>query len=188
MQKLTRLELKSFILFLIALLIIPFSQAQSFHRIDPGKDTISKTDVIGARNTYLNNLRGFGKKATERINLPVDKLKEIMDACAANNITDISVIVITLRQTDLPHFRQHNPSASDADLLGSQMLVFRIPRRAFAGAMGAKSSGSNSNPLMMSLLSSGLFLLDAPYADLPWGSDDLFFSFGGICPPPTSCD
>ncbi len=66
------------------------------------------------------------------------------------------------------------------------MLVFKVPRKAFAGALGAKIN-INNNPLMLSLLGAGLVLLDAQTPGLPAG-EDLYFSFGGICPPPASCD
>jgi hypothetical protein len=131
-------------------------------------------------------LRSHGNKGTERINLPVDKLKEIMDACAANNITEVSVMIITVGQNDVNHFRSHNPGATDDQIKGSQMLVFKVPRSAFAGKMGAKINVSN-NPLMLSLLGAGLVLLDSQTTGLPV-TGDLYFSFGGICPPPTSCD
>ncbi len=162
--------------------------AQKFDKIDLSKDTISRTNAIGARNTFANSLRSGGNKATDRIKLPVDKLKEIMDACDANNITEVSVMIITIRQNDLVQARKHNLGATDDQLKGSQMLVFRVPRRAFTGATGAKINVSNNNGLMFSLLGAGLVLLESPYTDLPFGSDDFFFSLGSICPPPTSCD
>jgi hypothetical protein len=111
-----------------------------------------------------------------------------MDACDANNITEVSVMIITIRQSDLVQARKHNLGVTDDQLKGSQMLVFRVPRRAFTGATGAKINVSNNNGLMFSLLGAGLVLLESPYTDLPFSNDDFFFSLGSICPPPTSCD
>jgi hypothetical protein len=184
-SSLLRFRLAAF-LFVFALFTISVTQGQGMKKLDFSKDTLKEADVIGARNTYLNNLRGNGKKATERINLPVDKLKEIIDACAANNITDISVMIITIGQANITHFKSHNPGATDDQLKGSQMLVFKVPRSAFAGALGAKINLS-SNPLMLSLLGAGLVLVDPAVTGLPFGGD-LYFSVGGICPPPASCD
>jgi len=181
-------KLRPLIVSVIALLSATVNQAQTSGNIDMSKDTISKTNAIGARNTFLNNLRGHGNKATERIKLPVNKLQAIMDACAAKNITEVSVMVITIGNNDLAQARKHNPGVSDQELRGSQMLVFRVPRRAFPGPSGAKISNPKSSPLMISLLGAGLVLLEERYTDLPFASDDLFFSFGSICPPPTSCD
>lgn len=173
---------------LLGLLLVSTAGAQSSGNIDLSRDTVSKTNAIAARNTYLNSLRGHGNKATERLRIPVAKLKEIMDACAAANITDVSVMIITIRQNDLVHARKQNPGVSDEQLKGSQMLVFRVPRRAFAGKMGASIQVPSNKGLMLSLLGAGLLLLDSPFEELPWGEDDLYFGLGGICPPPTSCD
>jgi hypothetical protein len=181
--------LKPFIVSIITLLSNSVSYSQiTPGAIDLGKDTISKTNAIGARNTFLNNLRGHGNKATERIKLPVNKLKTIMDACAAKNITDVSVMIITLGPNDLVQARKQNPGLTDQELRGAQMLVFRVPRNAFPGAAGAKINVPKNSPLMISLLGAGLVLMEESYTDLPFGSDDLFFSLGTICPPPTSCD
>jgi hypothetical protein len=190
MRQLPTVKFNSLIVFLILLLNLTVSQAQPYSKIDWSKDTISKADAIGAKSTYLNTIKGSGQKnATERINLPVDKIKEIIDACDSKGVTEISVMFISLRQSDLAHYRKSHPesAATDDQLKGSQMLVFRIPRMAMAGAMGAKINSGN-NPLLVSLLASGLVMLDTPFTGLPAGSGDLFFLFGGICPPPTSCD
>lgn len=190
MKQLPTLKFKSLIVLLILLLNLSVSRAQTSNKIDWDKDTISKADALGAKSTYLNTIKGSGQKnATERINLPVDKLKEIIDACAAKGVTEVSVMIVSIRQSDVAHYRKSHPesAATDDQLKGSQVLVFRIPRMAMAGAMGAKINVGN-NPLMVSLLASGLVMLDAPFAGLPASSEDLFFLMGSICPPPTSCD
>ena len=190
MRKFPLLRTSYFILMMLAFQVFSFAQDQTTSKIDLGKDTISRTDVIGAKNTYLNSLKAFGQKATEQINLPVDKLSAIVDACNKNNISDVAVIIITLRQSDIARYRRLNPTstATDAELKGSQMLVFKVPRQAFAGAAAAKVKLSNNNPLMLSLLSAGLVLLDKPFTGLSPASGNLYFSFGSICPPPASCD
>lgn len=188
MRQLQPLRLQIILLFTLVLLTAAVSHSQIKDGIDLSKDTISKTNAIGARNTYANNLRAHGNKATDRIKLPVKKIKDIMDACTARGITEVSVMVITIRQEDLVQARKQNPGLTDQDLRGSQMLVFRVPRSAFPGASGAKAKLPPNNRLMVSMLGAGLVLLEGQYSDLPFGTDDLFFSFGGICPPPTSCD
>lgn len=190
MRLLPTVKFNSLIVFLFLLLNFTTSQAQTSSKIDWSKDTISRADAIGAKSTYLNSIKASGQKnATERINLPVDKLKEIIDACAAKGVTEISVMIISIRQSDIARYRKIHPEspASDDQLKGSQMLVFRIPRMAMAGAAGSKINGGK-NPLMLSLLSSGLVMMDSPFAGIPYATGDLFFLLGGICPPPTSCD
>ncbi len=165
-------------------------QAQTIKGIDWSKDTVSRTDAIGAKSTYLNMIKGSGQKnATERITLPVDKLKTILDACAAKNITEIAVMIVSIRQSDIVRYRKSHPesTATDEQLKGSQILVFKIPRHVFAGATSAKSNLSG-NPLIISLLAIGLIQLEKGYSELPAGGDALYFSLGTICPPPGSCD
>jgi len=192
MRQLPFFTRKSFIPLLSLLLTVSVAHAQG-NKIDWANDTISKTDAIAAKLNYLNNIRGGGNaNATEQINLPVDKLKEILDACAANNITNVSVVFIKLRSNDVAHFKRLNPAAVDNDLKGSQMLVFKVPRNAFAGAKGAKINVGQTSPLMLSLMAAGLVLVDsgnieAP-ATPPGGAGNYYFSFGSICPPPASCD
>lgn len=174
----------------IFVFILFASVAQAQRSIDWKADTMSKLDAQGTRSTYLNNLRGSGQKATERINLPVDKLKEILDACAAKGITEISVFLVTLRDKDVARYKKNHPEsgASDAQIKGSQLVIFRVPRRAFAGAMGAGVNISN-HPMMLSLASVGLVAINSKYKGLGFDStDDIFFDFGTICPPPSSCD
>ena len=160
-------------------------------RIDWAADTISKADAMGGRATYVNTIRGSGQLATEKVTLPVGKMKEIFDACYAQNITEVTVMLVAIRQSDMARFRKNNPevSATNSQLKGRQMLVFRVPRRAFAAAKsGAGINIPNSHPLMLSLLAAGLMQIDASYLDLPFAGDDVFFSIGSICPPPASCD
>ena len=161
---------------------------QAYDKIDFSADTISRSDANAARLNYLNNIKGGGNpNATEQITLPVDKLKAIMDACASHNISNVYVFMIKIRQADLAHFRKHNPGVSDSDLKGSQMLVFKIPRMAFGEASGSKTKLPGSNPLLLSLAAVGLSVIDYPLGGLPFGSGDVYLSFGGICPPPASC-
>jgi len=179
-----------FSLFLITILLITtaaFAQNNQPSVIDWAQDTMSRANFLSARSLYVNNLRGHALQATEQINLPVDKLKAVMDACNTNNITEISVSVITIRQSDVARFRKNNPAATDAQLAGSQMIVFKVPRRAFGGAAGAGKINATNNSLMVSLLAAGLVILDQPFADLPFGTTDVYLSFGTFCPPPATC-
>lgn len=182
--------IKPVVVISLLLLFSLTAQAQTPKGIDWSKDTVSKNDAIGGKSTYLNMIKGSGQKnATERIALPVDKLKSILDACAAKNITEIAVMIVSIRQSDIVRYRKSHPesTATDEQLKGSQILVFKIPRHVFAGATSAKSNLSG-HPLLMSLLATGLIQMEAGYSDLPATGDALYFSLGTICPPPGSCD
>ena len=177
-------------LFLVAMaLLFQFSielKAQS-NPPDMKFDTLSMRNVEAAKRNYVSNIRGGGNpNATEQINIPLDKLKHIVDACAAHGMRNLSFVIIKIRGEDLAYFKHHNPDASEAQILGSQMLVIKVPRSVFAGA--AAAGIMNGNPLMLSLAIAGINKLDYHFADLPFGTGDLYLSFGGICPPPTSCD
>lgn len=186
MRQPSRKGFKAFIFPLAALLITVNAYTQE--AIDWSKDTISRTDAIAGKLNYLNNIRGGGNpNATEQINLPVDKLKTVIDACAANNIYNISVFLIKVRPQDVAHYKQHNPGASDSDIKGSQMLVLKVPRSAFGKAAGAKTKIPAGNALLLSLATVGLVQLDYPLGGLPFGAGDVYLAFGGICPPPASC-
>ena len=154
---------------------------------DMKSDTLSMRNVDAAKRNYLNNIRGGGNpNATEQINIPLDKLKFIVDACSNAGLTKLSFIIIKVRGEDLAYFKHHNPDANEAQILGSQMLVIKVPRRIFAGA--AAAGIMNVTPLMLSLAMAGLYKLEHAFADLPYGTGDLYLSIGSICPPPTSCD
>jgi hypothetical protein len=164
-------------------------QAQS-SKIDWSRDTVSKADAIGGKDTYVNTIRGSGQLATEKITLPVDKMKEILDACAAKGVTEITVLFVAIRQSDIARFRKNNPEigGTNSQLKGRQLIVFRIPRHVFSYQAGSKAGIPQDNPLLLSLLSVGLMQLDQSYIDAPAEGDDIYFSIGTICPPPASCD
>ena len=166
------------------------AHAQS-SRIEWARDTISKADAIGGKDTYVNTIRGSGQLATEKIALPVDKMKEIFDACYANNITDITVMFVAIRQVDIARFKNNHPEiqATNSQLKGRQMLVFKVPRRAFAAkSASAGAMISKDNAVLLSLSSLGLVQLSASLLDIPAAGEDIYFTIGTICPPPASCD
>lgn len=173
----------------ILILFIQFSgelKAQS-NAPDMQYDTLAMRNADAAKRNYLNNIRGGGNpNATEQIGIPLDKLKYIVDACSSAGLTKLSFVIIKIRGEDLAFFKHHNPDASESQLLGSQMLVIKVPRRVFAGA--AAAGIMNGKPLLLNLAMAGLYTLEHHFADLPYGSGDLYLSFGTICPPPTSCD
>ncbi len=172
----------------LAALLVFSNSIYSQGKIDWSKDTISRADAAAAKLNYLNNIKGGGNSnATEQVTIPVDKLKYIMDACTANNISTISIFMVKIRQADLVHYRKHNPDVSDNDLKGSQMIVIKVPRYAFGGQAGSKAPVPANNKLMISLVSAGLLLIDYPLTELLGESGDVLFSFGKICPPPASC-
>ncbi len=192
MKKLPVKGLKRFIFLFASLLLLTSVKAQKRGKIDWSRDTISRTDAMGAKKTYINTIKGSGQKPTEQINLPVDKLKEIIDACAANNVTDVSVIIVTIRKDDIKRYRRNNPSLSadvtDNVIQGSQTLVFKIPRRAFADSAKEATRLSLNPSLMTSLAGAGLVLFKKTENDPQFKAEYIYFSFGSICPPPTSCD
>jgi hypothetical protein len=152
------------------------------------KDTVSNDVAKVQKESYRNIIKGSGQKATERVNFPVEKLKFILDACANNNIKDISAYFTAIRPEDISRYRANHPesTATDQQLLKSQLIIFRVPRSAFSGSMGAKVNLS-THPTMISLLGMGLILLDGPFG-ITGTTEDLYFDIGTICPPPASCD
>jgi hypothetical protein len=172
----------------LALFIAPEISAQT-SPIDWSMDTLSKSDALGRRDTYLNTIRGSGQKATARVNMPVDKLKAIIDACAARGIPEVSFLMTVIRPQDVARYRRNHPSstATDEQIKGSQLVIIRVKRSAFTGSTGNKSSSLSNNASMVSLLSMGLILLDQPYG-MDGTDEDIYFDLGLICPPPASCD
>lgn len=177
----SRLFLTSFLLVCITF----FTTAQGFSKVDLSKDTISMADANASRSEYRNGVKG---RATEKISLPVDKLKEILDACAAKGISKVDVLIGKVRANDIAHYKNFNKEAGDNDLLGIQVLIFRVDRNAFSSQLGAGTNLSKNNPLVLSMLAAGLFQVDAENVGLTGTSEFLYFSFGSICPPPLSCD
>jgi len=188
MRQLQNYSHRLFISFCLVLFIAPGIDAQT-DAIDWSKDTLSTTDAIGRRDTYLNTIRGSGQKATARVNMPVDKLKTIVDACTANGISEVSFLMTVIRPQDVARYRRNHPSsaATDEQLRGSQLVIIRVNRSAFEKNSGNKSSRLSNSSTMVSLLGMGLIFLDQPYGID--GKDDYFyFDLGVICPPPASCD
>lgn len=168
--------------------------SQTASHINWQTDTISETTARGAQFKFRSEWSGAGKKTTATITLPVSKLKDIVDACTAKGIDDVQFFIVTIRSEDLDHYARQRPgmSSSDkADMVGRQMLVIKVPRSAFfAGQSGFNKSVPGNNPLMLSLLGAGLFRIDHPenLGITPWFESSVYFSFGEICPPPSSCD
>lgn len=173
--------------FTTTLFILSVSIARAQGTIDWGRDTVSKTEVMDARNAYTSTVKRAGLKGTQKVSMPVDKLKTVIDALSARGITDIDILITTIRPQDIPRYRHsHNTTATDEQLKWSQILVLRIPRAAFPGYKGAGIKMSN-NATLISLLSMGLVLIDQ-IGGLPSTDDDLYLDLGTICPPPTVCD
>ncbi|HQU55992.1 MAG: hypothetical protein R2796_10955 [Chitinophagaceae bacterium] len=176
---------------LIVSILLTGTTAQGQGKIDWAKDTVSLMDAAGGRSTYVNTIKASGQpNATQQINMPVEKLKYILDACANSGVTNVSIFIITLRKNDVARYRQNNPNAmgSDAEIEGSQMLVIRVPRSAFQGKASASIRAAAKSSLMVSLLSAGLVLQKEAYTETLGTTGSIYFSFGTICPPPRSCD
>ena len=182
------------LLFIIGMAITQSVNGQAGKSIDWRTDTVSEQNAKNAQFKFRSEWSGAGKKTSSSITLPVDKLKEIMDACTAKGITDVQVYIVMIRTEDLDFYARHRPGMSPgdkADMLNRQMLVIKVPRRAFFQAgSGINKLIPGSNPLMLSLLSAGLLQIDNPKSEgTPQTEDDsIYFSFGKICPPPAICD
>ena len=175
----------------IFLLIILFGTSASVkllaqRPINWADDTLSFSSVTEASKQYKKDIKKVNFNCTEQINLSVDKLKFLIDACAASGITSVGFLMVKISGSDLAHFKKHNPNASEAELVGSQMLVIKIPRRAFTGA--AAAGVIYPSRLMLSMAAAGIYRLGLPLSDLPFGTGDYYFTVGNICPPPASCD
>ena len=178
----------------IAIFSFFISQAQppnsKSRNIDWDKDTISADATISSAIKYRTDLNNAGKKASKIVILPVDKLKDIMDACYANGVTEVKAVFVTIRSEDVENYSSRHSGMSAAekrDVIGRQTLVLRVPRKAFLES-GSKITIPNNNPLMLSLLAAGLVVMEVPMKDLAGSGDDIYFEFGAICPPPNSCD
>jgi hypothetical protein len=174
------------LLLFITVLGINNSYAQG---IDFKTDTVSFDAANQAQSKFKNDLSSSGKKATSNVSIQVAKLKEIVDACAAKGIANVSFLIVSLRKEDTAQYCKHNPGMSSTDkndLVGRQQLIIRVPRSAFFTS--AAKVGKNQSSLMMSLLLMGLIRLDSPYGDLPLTDGDMYFGLGTICPPPSICN
>ena len=162
--------------------------AQITGKLDFSKDTIPQKEAKAANDSYQNTITGSGQRASKQVMLPVEKLKAIVDACAANNINNITVLFATIRDKDIAHYRKHNPevTSTNSQIIGRQILIFKIPRRAFASTSGSSQMGNS--PLMTSLLLMGLYQINTAAYDLPFAEDNIYLTFGTICPPPAACD
>lgn len=172
------------------LYFLPESGAQIKPGIDWGSDTVAAAAASSSATKFRSDLNNAGKKATKIISLPVDKLKEILDACTANGVTDVKVLITTIRPDDVEQYSKRNPgltAAEKKDIVGRQTVILRVPRKAFVSNSGSGFKTSPANPLMISLLAAGMVVLDKA-ADTAGAEDDIYFGIGTICPPPTSCD
>lgn len=160
--------------------------------IDWNTDTLSSNAASSSATRFRTDLNNAGRKATKIITLQVDKLKEIMDACYSNGVTDIKVLIIMLRVEDTARYSKRNPgmtAAEKRDIIGRQTIVLKVPRRAFGSSQSGSGININrNNPLMLSLLAAGMFVLDKPVENITMAEGDIYFELGLICPPPTSCD
>ncbi len=166
------------------------SRAQSSKGINWNTDTVAQSSATTRATRFRSDLNNAGKKATRIFTLQVDKLKEIMDACYSHNVTEVKIIVVTIRADDTAHYSRRNPGLTATerkDLIGRQAIILKVPRHAFA-VSGSGINIPNKNPLMISLITAGLIQMDKPIAGLPVAEADIYFEFGSICPPPGSCD
>ena len=166
-----------------------YSQVDQTTGIDFKNDTVSFSAASQAQNKFKNDLSSVGKKATSNVSFPVAKLKEIIDACAAKGIPNVTFLIVSIRKEDTAQYCKHNPNLSPTDkndLIGRQQLILRVPRTVFFAS--SSKAGKNQSTLMTALLLMGLVQMDRPYGDLPFSDGDLYFGLGGICPPPSICN
>ena len=182
-----------------SVLFLAFSVAQSAYgqktqKIDWAKDTISAKDAKNGQYKFRSEWNGAGKKTTAAVTLPVDKLKDIMDACTEKGIGEIQIYIVMIRPEDVNHFAAFRPGMSESDkrdMIGRQSVVLKVPRAAFfdgASQSGSKISVPKTNPLMLSLLGAGLFQIENPgKQEAAFVEEYVYFSIAVICPPPASC-
>ncbi len=166
----------------ILLLLISSAEAQG---IDWTKDTITETAAIAGRYRLSNDLNAAGRKSTKYVEMNVSKLKEVVDACAANGITNIKFWLTSIRREDVAQYALRNPGLTEAEkneLIGRQIIVIKVPRSIFKNNI-QQSSGfiPGISPLMISLMLYGFTPFDTQ------GIGDTYLSFGAICPPPDNC-
>lgn len=183
--------------FLLLFSNFSFSQTPTQSNMKPlsinwDSDTVSAAAAAASATKFRSDLNNAGKKATKIVTLPVDKLKDIMDACSANGVSEVKLLIVMIRAEDTAQYSKHNPGMTPAekkDLIGRQTVILRVPRRAFEPSQsGSRLNIQGKNPLMLSLLATGMVTMDKPIGGIPYGEGDVFFGLGSICPPPTSCD
>lgn len=182
--------LRPLFLLFVAFFFLLNSQAQTKPGfLDWGTDTVSAGAAASSATKFRSDLNNAGKKATKIVTLPVDKLKEILDACSANGVTDIKAMIVTIRADDTAQYSKRNPgmtAAEKKDIIGRQTIILRVPRKAF-GPSGSRINVPGNNPLMLSLLAAGMVVMDNP-TGVASADEEVYFGLGIICPPPTSCD
>jgi len=162
--------------------------------IDWNADTVSFSTANTAQSKFISDLKNAGRKPTTYVTFDVNKLKDILDNCAAKGVTSIQFMIVYIRTEDTARYASQHPGLSNndrKDLIGRQTLVIKAPRSAFFSEMQNQKSGamiSKNNPLMISLLAAGLIEIGQPYGGLHFASGDIYFSTGTICPPPASCN
>ena len=177
------------LVFIFSFAVTQTASGQSGKNIDWQNDTISKTKAMNAQFKFRNEWSGAGKKTTSAVTIPVNKLKEIMDACTAKGISEVQFLIVTIRTEEIDQYVKYKPgitAAEKADMIGRQILVAKVPRSAFfSGGTGFNKSIPGNNHLMLSLLSAGLLQFEMHESAT---TESLYFTFPDICPPPSHCD
>ena len=188
MKRFSLLKTVVTLVFIVSFAVTQTAFGQLGKKIDWQNDTISKTKAINAQFKFRNDWSGAGKKTTSSVTMPVDKLKEIIDACAAKGISEVKFLIVTVRAEEIDQYARQKPgmtASEKTDMIGRQILIAKVPRSAFfSGSTGFNKPVSGNNPLMLSLLSAGLMQYEMPGAA---AAESLYFTFPDICPPPSSC-
>lgn len=170
------------------LFLLIMTGTMGYAQIDWTKDTITESAAVAARFRMNNDLNAAGRKSTQFISMNVNKLKEVVDACAAAGISDIKFWLTAIRREDVAQYALRHPNMTEPqknDLIGRQILVIKVPRSIFRSPMQQGSGFIHGlSPLMLGLLGSGFIPLDLK--DLA-AAGDTYLSFGSICPPPDIC-
>ena len=155
--------------------------------IDWTIDTVAGDIARKGLAKFKSDMANANRKSSTTITMPVAKLNEVLNKLASKGIPNVTFIIATIRKEDTAHYAKHVPGLTPAyrnDLIGRQQIIIKVPKAAFETQT---QSGSRipirTSSLMTSLLLMGLIQWENEY----YAAEDVYFTFGTICPPPAAC-
>ena len=175
------------IVFIFTLLLHQNSWSQGGSKtIEWDKDTVSSYNAQIRKDKYHIYFEKDLRNVTPSIYLPVNKLKAIVDVCAAGNIQNIEFILAVIRPQDTARYFAKHPSLSDTDkfkVVNRQTLIIKVPREvAQQLSYGRRNQLQKFSAAMLAL---GYTKIDSGFGLNFEGS--VYFDIGTICPPPEGC-
>lgn len=161
-----------------------FSQ-QTPGKIDWGRDTVSTSNAESRKEKYHIYFEKDLRNVTPSIFIPVDKLKAIVDACAAAKLENIEFILAVIRPQDTARYFERHPLAAEhrPKVVNRQTILIKIPREV-AGQI-SKSRLRRADKLITALYGLGYKPWEVEGGWPAGGS--VYFDIGVICPPPSDC-